>query len=505
MSSTTLSETTQSNNEKANEGTNPASTSFISNPPFELYSLEGNQQINGNINLEKNFKIQSERKSGINYMSQMKIALHGQGISLQEASSENKNCLNLQNIGDSNNFDRYSKTTNLLESTPLKCPIIQPLSIPQQYHTQFYPYLDNYFTNKNLIEKKLFVSHAFWSNCIYDYQIPSYPILLRIPNIPKPEFKTEKIEPKKEVVKKINAPKKEEPKILIKLFFDIPDDFLLEFELKEIKVEKIHISEVIPNQTSTKKISFKDMEVYINNLSKKILNKNIIRDLINFGDEYIEYEGLNKDEKNSNFLQRKRKPSRDLSEESLKSKIKIALKDFKIKKHPLKKKCKKKIKKITRKLYKINNRKNGNYISVNLNQIQTQKTKIQLDKFPLHPLLNTKEVRKISFLKGLSDRKDLIKVNKKKMLFKEYNNINLLNNRRFKLIYQKDNGNCKYVMFINGLNILNLILYYYYQIHKIIKQMNAFHYAHAALYKSIFEVNKLEKIIKKCNALANEI
>ena len=208
MSSTTLSETTQSNNEKANEGTNPASTSFISNPPFELYSLEGNQQINGNINLEKNFKIQSERKSGINYMSQMKIALHGQGISLQEASSENKNCLNLQNIGDSNNFDRYSKTTNLLESTPLKCPIIQPLSIPQQYHTQFYPYLDNYFTNKNLIEKKLFVSHAFWSNCIYDYQIPSYPILLRIPNIPKPEFKTEKIEPKKEVVKKINAPKK---------------------------------------------------------------------------------------------------------------------------------------------------------------------------------------------------------------------------------------------------------------------------------------------------------
>ena len=110
------------------------------------------------------------------------------------------------------------------------------------------------------------------------------------------------------------------------------------------------------------------MEVYINNLSKKILNKNILRDLINFGDEYIEYEGLNKDEKNSNFLQRKRKPSRDLSEESLKSKIKIALKDFKIKKHPLKKKCKKKIKKITRKLYKINNRKNGNYISANLNR-----------------------------------------------------------------------------------------------------------------------------------------
>ena len=91
------------------------------------------------------------------------------------------------------------------------------------------------------------------------------------------------------------------------------------------------------------------------------------------------------------------------------------------------------------------------------------------------------------------------------MLFKEYNNINLTNNRRFKLVYQKDNANSKYIMYINGLNILNLIMYYYYQIHKIIKQMNVYHYAHAAFYKSIFEVNKLEKIIKKCNALVNEI
>lgn len=60
-------------------------------------------------------------------------------------------------------------------------------------------------------------------------------------------------------------------------------------------------------------------------------------------------------------------------------------------------------------------------------------------------------------------------------------------------------------MHIFGINILYLILYYYYQIHKGIEQINVYHYSHSAFWKSEDEINKIEEIIKKCNHIVKKI
>ena len=174
--------------------------------------------------------------------------------------------------------------------------------------------------------------------------------------------------------------------------------------------------------------------------------------------------------------------------------------------HPLKKKYKKINKKLTVKLknlIKLNNKKNGIYISVNLNQIQINKT--GLENFPFHPLLNSKEISKISFLKGLAERKDLIRINKKVGLAKDLKSNKYLNDKEFKIVYQNIEEDNKYIVNISGINILYLILYYYYQIHKSIEKINVYHYSHSAFYKSLNEINKAEEIIKKCNLIVKEI
>ena len=505
MSLSSSTDQISSKNGKDSEEKNPSIDTFISVHSFVALSLKKNQQYNENINFERNEKIQLERKSGINYLSQTGYAQYEQGLYKQENSSENKNNLNNHNFEDSNNFIGYANQPNLLEFIPFKCPILLPYTFPQQFPYHFYPDFRNYFTYGNIIPKTLFVSKAFSSNFLGDYQIPSYPHLKIIPKVSKPKFKTKKSVSKEKKNIKINSPKKEEDKPLIKLFFNIPDDFLNEFELKEIKFEKLQINNGIPNQSNTKKITFKDMEIYINNLCTKILNKDMNQNGKYLGEEYIEYENLNKEENNTNFLQRKRKTSRDLSDEYPRVKIKIGSKSIKIKNQPLKKKCKKKNKKITRKLYKINNSKNGDKICVNLNQIQIQKSKLCLEKFPFHPLLNSKEITKITFLKGILDRKVLIKINKKNILSKEKNYIKDFSNKRFKLIYKKNNENIECIVYVNSVNILYIILYYYYQIHKNINQLNINHYAHAALYKSLIVINKLDLLIKNCNAITNGI
>ena len=51
-------------------------------------------------------------------------------------------------------------------------------------------------------------------------------------------------------------------------------------------------------------------------------------------------------------------------------------------------------------LIKLNNKKNGLYTCVNLNQIQINKA--NLEDFPFHTLLNFKDITKISFFKCLT-------------------------------------------------------------------------------------------------------
>ena len=108
-------------------------------------------------------------------------------------------------------------------------------------------------------------------------------------------------------------------------------------------------------------------------------------------------------------------------------------------------------------------------------------------------------------MKGLAKEKDLIRINKNVVLTKDLKSNKHLSDKKFQIVYQNIKGNTKYIIHILGINILYIILYYYYQIHKSIETINIYHYSHAEFYKSINEINKVDEIIKKCNRIVKEI
>ena len=69
----------------------------------------------------------------------------------------------------------------------------------------------------------------------------------------------------------------------------------------------------------------------------------------------------------------------------------------------------------------MNNKKDGLKINLYLNQIQVNNYK--LENFPFFPLLKIKENIKIEFLKGIINKKNLIKINKKAECIKDQRNL----------------------------------------------------------------------------------
>jgi hypothetical protein len=128
-------------------------------------------------------------------------------------------------------------------------------------------------------------------------------------------------------------------------------------------------------------------------------------------EEYIEFLKFEKTEENLTFIQKKRSNNSCLDDiENIYGEDKGENKN----KKKATKKTKKKSKKITikdKKIIKMNNKKDGLKINLYLNQIQVNNYK--LENFPFFPLLKIKENIKIEFLKGIINKKNLIKINKK--------------------------------------------------------------------------------------------
>ena len=451
------------------------------------------------------FKIKSENGS-LTYLGPQRMEC---GSFSRENTFGLNDPLYYQNLARVSNFLRAKRlefeTPNYQGFPPFLAP--QFIRIPKN------PYFGNYFPERNLISDKTFLSGLFTQNLKRPNNFDifrSYPNLLDIPEeflLPKEE---KVIIPKEKEIKKIKTPpENKEFNNLIKLSFRIPDDFFINLQIKEIEIKTNRFNRYNQNFPKSKKFTFQDMEFYINNLCNKLQSKDILNFKNDFGKEYIELESLIKEENTSNFLQRKRKLSKDKGDKGPKSKKKTGVKADSYRRHPLKKKYKKINKKLTVKLknlIKINNKKNGLYTLVNLNQIQISKSKISLENFPFHNLINSKEVTKISFLKGITERKkDLIRINKKIGLTKDPKYQKYLNDKEFKIVYQTIDGDKTYTVHILGINILYLILYYYYQIHKSIEQINVYHYSHSAFWKSEDEINKVEEIIKICNHIVKKI
>ena len=176
------------------------------------------------------------------------------------------------------------------------------------------------------------------------------------------------------------------------------------------------------------------------------------------------------------------------------------------KKHPLKKKNKinnKKISAKNKRINKINNSKNGNYITVYLSQLQVNKKSLNI--FPFCPRPTVVENIKVRFLEGIINKKYKIKLKKKINLIRDDGIFQLMENKRFELIYQNDEKNVEFTMYINQFNILYLIYYYYYKIKEGILLINKYHYSHASFSEIKNKINLVINLIEKCNKIVKEI
>jgi hypothetical protein len=485
----------------------PSSKLAVARPVSIVLSQQtGKTEENSKNYVKKNgtlkFKIKCE--------SENEAYLCPQPMIYESFSAENKlklnHPLNYQNISrDSNHFGAKQ-----LEFETPTLGLSQPLCPPEQFQLFQQTYFGNYFPERNSFSDKIFLSKIFNQNLesIKNFYLTrTYPNLFQIPIIlPQPKDIIKEPPKEKESIIQIKPKEKIQPTELIELNFNIPDDFLVHYQITNIEVKLNNSTQSTENLPKIKKISFQDMEIYINNLCQKGSKINLVQNENSSGEEYIELEAPLKEENLCDFLHKKRKISLDKDETYPKGKNKSVMKSSSYRKHPLKKKHKKINKKLTVKLknlIKLNNKKNGLYTCVNLNQIQIDKT--NLENFPFHPLLNAKEITKISFLKGITENKNLIRINKKLGLTKDIKSNKCFNNRRFKIEYQNKNDNTTYNVHISGIHILYLILYYYFQIHKSMKQINIYHYSHSASKKSIDEIKKIENIIKNCNTITKEI
>ena len=375
---------------------------------------------------------------------------------------------------------KRKKNIKLINEISLKCPLISRALQKTNY----------IINNNNIINKKEFILEKEKNR---DYISKSTePLLLRDntginANI---KIKSNSLE-KDNNLKKIK--KSESNK---KIDFNNRDNFLINYNIKEIIIKNISGLEYeIPSQ-----LNLKDMETFINNICNKIKNKNNSKNSLNISmGEFIEYNKIyDKEEKDINFLQKKRKNS--LNAEEINDKK--GKSNPKNKKHPLKKNHKKISSKI-KNINKNNNKKDGKSISMYLNKIEINKN--SLENFPFYPSIKNKEITKVEFLKGIVIKKYSIRINKKAQLVKDKRNLEYINNKKFQIIFEKKESNEQIILNINGFHILYLIMYYYYQMQKCLKQINKFHYSHANFNKTKNELKIVEEVIKKCNKIVHDI
>ena len=286
---------------------------------------------------------------------------------------------------------------------------------------------------------------------------------------------------------------------------NIPEDFLTIFHIKEINSKNLLFNDIQGKFPNFDELS--DTFTFIKNLCKniKIINEEKCN-LNSFDEECIilsnnSYEKVNE----FSFLRKKRKSA--LYYKTLSQKchnLGYNDKSTRTKRHPLKnKKNNKKISAKDKLINKRKNSKNGEYITAYLNQLKVDKTSLKI--FPLCPIPTLEENIKVSFLEGIINDKYEIKLKKRINLIKDDGIFEYLKYKRFELIFQNDEKNLEFTMYINHLNILHLIYYYYYQIKERIILINKYHYSHVAFSSIKSEINLIINLIKTCNKIVDEI
>lgn len=466
--------------------------------------------------LNKNGSDTIEKKSDLNYINQIKPKSKNEIFN--NIFNNTKFFLNQKNNSSCVNFDINGKSNHLESNIDNSREFDKFFQIPDFEEHLYKTHRDSELYNRFLTKYPL-ISTAFTKkdNVVNYIDIYQKNKIIR-------KYISKSFEPRPLIhntikntrfiinpnLKKNHSSKKKEINQDKKLNFNVPENFLINYNINKITINNIQYTE--DQENLLKCINLNDMEEFINSLCMNIVNKKENLSNLNFvNKEYIEFQNFDiNEEENIPFLQRKRSNILDFDyiEDFYPHKAKSPLNNSEIKKKPLKKKYKnkKKYKKMSKKLInlnRINNKKDGEKIDIYLNQIQINKNK--LENFPFFPMIGIKENIKIEFLKGVIDKKNLIKVNKKTELIKDQRNFKYLKNKIFELTYINEEKDKQYTIYIKGFHILYLILYYYYQIQEGIRLINKNHYSHGSFSKSYKIMQIIERLIKTCNRISIDI
>ena len=464
--------------------------------------------------LNKNGSKEDEIKSGTNSLNQNIAKTQDNPFKFNHLKNNYINFINNQKIFRASFKNDNVSRTKMLESTTNKSEHLDTFSQDLNLKGCFYKEYGNEELYKEVFTKTPLISAVFKQKK-YEvnhniYQIPKNMIKKNISKSCEPFLIKSSPIKKKRFSKIINIKKCEINNMEInnqkKINFNIPHNFLIDFYIKKINIKNIQKNSN-PNY-HINLINLKEIENFINNICKKnINNKDNILNLKYSNGDYIELQKITKEcEKNNFFLQKKRNGSvyyNEFENINVLDKKKYENKKNSLKKNNKNKNNKKKMTAKLKKLNRINNRKNGKSINLYLNQIQINEN--ALENFPFYPIVDNNEYFKIKILKGLTEKKNIIKVNKNTKLINDDRNIKFIKDKLFEIIYQNNIEEIQYVVHINGYNILYLIFYYYYHIQEDIKLLNKFHYSHRSNREFIEVKNHLEILIKKCNKITQEI
>ena len=288
--------------------------------------------------------------------------------------------------------------------------------------------------------------------------------------------------------------------------FIIPDNFLVNFYIKEIIIKDIQI-----NTNKEKKpvsINLKDIEIFLNNICKNVIINKEGEYNSSFNGEYVEFRSFVV-KKGETFLIEKIQKNGIFYEKYISiynNFINYRRSKSKRNNYPLKIKNTKNNKKMTAKIknnIKLNNQKNGEKKIGYLNQFQINK--ISLDNFPFFPLINIEKVLNVNeVLKSIIEN-NIIGFNQKTELINDERKAKYIENKRFEIIYINNKKNAQYILYLNEFHILYLIFYYYYQIKEGLLSINRKYVGHRSKNKIHQMVNYTGMLINKCNIIVNKI
>ena len=464
--------------------------------------------------LNKNGRKEDEIKSGTNSLNQNIVKARDNPFKFNYLKNNYINFINNQKIFRALFKNDKDSRTKMLESKTNKSEHLDTFSQDLNSKRSLYKKFGKEELYKEVSTKFHLISDVFKQKK-YEanhniYQITKNMIKKNISKSCEPFLIKSSPIKQKRFSKIINIKKYEINNIEInnqkKTNFNIPHNFLIDFNIKKINIKNIQKTSN-HNYHHINLINLTELENYINNICKKIINNKDNINNLNYYEEYIEEQRIsNECEKNNFFLQKKRNGSvyyNEFENINVLDKKKYENKKNSLKKNNKNKKNKKKMTAKSKKLNRINNRKNGKSISLYLNQIQINEN--TLENFPFYPILDNNEYFKIKILKGLTEKKNIIRVNKNAKLINDDRNLKYIEDKLFEIIYQNNIEEIQYVVHINVYNILYLIFYYYYHIQEDIKLLNKFHYSHRSNREFIEVKNHLEILIKKCNKITQEI